>query len=81
MLVRMKTTVIIADPLMAQVKREAAKRGTTMSELIEAALRSFLGQSRKPPTEPRPLPRFSSGGHLVNIDDREALDDAMEGRR
>lgn len=79
MVVRMKTTVIVSDPLMVQVKREAAKRGLTMSELIEAALRFFFAQQRRPQASPRPLPKFKSGGHLVNIDDREAVDNALEG--
>jgi hypothetical protein len=76
----MKTTLNIDDSVMARLKREAARRGCTMSELVETALRLLL----QPPREGRealpPLPAFRSGGHLVEIADREALYQAMEGR-
>lgn len=39
---RMKTTVEIADPLLAKAKRHAAARGTTVRALIEAGLRRVL---------------------------------------
>jgi len=76
----MKTTLILSDSLAAQLKREASRRGQTMSELVEIALR-LLFRSPQPPRKLRPLPKFNSGGHLVNIDDRDALYNAMEGRR
>jgi hypothetical protein len=75
----MKTTLNIDASVMARLKREAARRGCTMSELVEAALRLLL-QSREPRQELPPLPTFKSGGHLVDIADREALYHAMEGR-
>lgn len=73
----MKTTLVIDDQIMVKLKREAASRRTTISELVEAALRQFL----RPPVGPRklpPLPTFDSGGHLVDISNREALD-ALDG--
>jgi hypothetical protein len=42
----MKTTLSISDATMRAVKREAARRGQTMSELVESALRQTLGQSK-----------------------------------
>jgi hypothetical protein len=75
----MKTTLNIDDRVMARVKREAAKRGCTMSELVESALRLMLQPQKKRPALP-PLPVYNSGGHLVNIDDRDALYRAMEGK-
>lgn len=74
----MKTTLIIDDTVFASLKREAARRGTTLSELVESALRLFLAP--KPPAsgKRRELPTFHSGGHLVDIDDREALYRVME---
>ena len=76
----MKTTLNIPDPVMAQLRREAARQGRTMSELVEAALRLlFMNKSEKKKKLP-PLPRFRSGGHLVDISDRDALYNAMEGR-
>jgi hypothetical protein len=75
----MKTTLNIDASVMARLKREAARRGCTMSELVETALRLLL-QSRDPRPELPALPIFKSGGHLVDIADREALYQAMEGR-
>jgi ribbon-helix-helix CopG family protein len=75
----MKTTLNIDDTVMAELKREAARQGRTMSEMVETALRLLLRSRRKPGTPP-PLPSFHSGGVLVDIADRDALYQAMEGR-
>ncbi len=80
MVSHMKTTLNIDDSVMARLRREAARRRCTMSELVETALRLLLQQSREERPEPPPLPSFRSGGHLVEIADREALYQAMEGR-
>jgi len=74
----MKTTLNIPDTVMAELRREAARQGRTMSELVEAALRLLL-QQRSRPTDLPPLPSLCSGGHRVDIADREALYQAMEG--
>jgi hypothetical protein len=79
MVSHMKTTLNIDDSVMAKLKREAAKRGCTMSELVETALRLLL-QSKKPAGDLPPLPSFKSGGELVDISDREALYRVMEDR-
>jgi len=79
MVIWMKTTLNIDDSVMARLKREAARRGCTMSELVESALRLLL--TAKETAGPIPsLPVFKSGGPLVDIADREALYQAMEGR-
>jgi len=78
-IIYMKTTLNIDDSVMARLKRESVRQGRTMSELVEAGLR-LLFQSRRDRRELRPLPRFRSGGPLVDIADREALYQAMEGR-
>jgi len=79
MVFHMKTTLNIADPVMAQLKREAARQRRTMSELVETALR-LLFRAQNTRRKLPPLPTFNSGGHLVDIADRDALYDAMEGR-
>lgn len=79
MVYHMKTTLNIADTVMARLKREAARQGRTMSELVETALRRLFETRHEEPDLP-PLPSFRSGGHLVDIADRDALYQAMEGR-
>ena len=79
MVSHMKTTLNIDDRVMAQLKQEAARQGRTMSELVETALRQLL-RSRREPAEPPELPTFRSGGALVDIDNREALYNAMDER-
>jgi len=74
----MKTTLNIDARVMAELKREAARQGRTMSELVETALRLLLRPERKQRKLP-PLPTFH-GEELVDISDREALYRAMEGR-
>ena len=73
----MKTTLNISDVTMRQLKREAARQGRTMSELVEAALRTLL-QPRDAQVELPPLPEFSTGGARVNISNRDALYEVME---
>lgn len=75
----MKTTLNIDDSVMAQLKREAIRQKRTMSELVETALRGLFQPTRKK-NRLAPLPTFHGGGALVDISDREALYQAMEGR-
>ena len=82
MVFHMKTTLNIDDTVMGRLRREAARQGKTMSELVEAALRLlFQSGSRKSKPKLRPLPTFRGGKPLVDIADRNALYDVMEGRR
>ena len=79
MVSHMKTTLNIDATIMAKLKGEAARQGRTMSELVETALRLLLQSPRRRETLP-PLPSFRSGGAQVDVADREALYQAMEGR-
>ena len=79
MVCHMKTTLNIDDTVMARLRREAARTGRTMSELVETALRRLL-ERRPDAVDLPPLPVFRSGGALVDIADRDALYRAMEGR-
>jgi hypothetical protein len=79
MVFHMKTTLSIEDSVIKALKQEAARRGCTMSELVETALRLLLA-SRERPSKVPPLPTFRSGGALVDVADRDALYAAMEGR-
>lgn len=77
----MKTTLNIDDTVMALLRQEAAKRQRTMSELVEAGLR-LLFQTGREGTEPMlpALPTLRSGGHRVDVADRDVLMDAMDER-
>lgn len=75
----MKATLNIDDTVMAELKREAARQGRTMSEMVELALRLLLRSQRKWGRIPA-LPTFRSGGAVVDVADRDALYQAMEGR-
>ena len=75
----MKTTLNIDDAVIERLRREAAREGRTMSELVEAALRLLFQMRRQRPELP-PLPSFDGGGTLVDVADRDALYQAMEGR-
>ena len=50
MVTHMKTTIDIADPLLAEAKSVAAKEGTTLRELVEQGLRQVLATRRQPGT-------------------------------
>lgn len=76
----MKTTLVIDDNVMRRLKTESARRGCTMSELVEMALRRLLEDTVKPGKKLTALPKFSMGRMMVDISDRDALYDAMEGR-
>jgi hypothetical protein len=81
MFFHMKTTLIIDDRVMRRLKEEAARSGKTLSELVEAALRTMLDHQKSPPLQDLPpLPSFRGGSPLVDIADRDALYQAMEGR-
>lgn len=79
MVSHMKTTLNIDDTVMTELRREAARQGRTMSELVETALRLLLRSQRKRGPIPD-LPSFHSGGMLVDVADRDALYHAMEGQ-
>ena len=75
----MKTTLNIDDSVMQRLREEAARRGTTMSALVEAGLRRVLAASKAgEQPEPPPLPTWNSGGHLIDIANRDELYRAME---
>ncbi len=78
MVIWMKTTLMIKDSVMADLKREAARQGRTMSELVEMALRMMFGSKKHPPKARSKLPSFAMGRALVDIADRDALYRAME---
>ena len=81
----MRTTVRLNDGLLDQARREAARRGETLTSLIEQGLRLALAHSHRPPKRPRvKLPVSRAGGGVlpgVDLNDTASLLDRMEGRR
>lgn len=76
MVFHMKTTLNIDETVMKQLREAAARRGTTMSALVEAGIRRVL--SPAPSTHKQddalpPLPTWHSGGARVDISNREEL--------
>lgn len=83
MFLHMRTTLVIDDRVMKRIKEEAARRGITISKLVEGALRAHLdGPDRggDSPGGPLRLPTLDLGAPLVDVSDRDALYQAMEGR-
>jgi len=75
----MRTTIRLDDSLLAAAKAQAARRGTTLTAVIEEALRESLATRRRPAHAPIELPTFD--GRLrpgVDLDDSAALLELME---
>ena len=81
MVCHMKTTLNIADSVMQRLREEAARRGTTMTALVEAGLRRVLAESSQSDARTAklaPLPTWNGGEELIDLSDRDALYRAME---
>jgi hypothetical protein len=79
----MRTTIRFDEQLLIQAKKLAAERGTTLTALLEDALRETLARRRSTPPRSRlRLTTFGRGGVQphVDLDDTAALLDRMEGR-
>ena len=77
MVIHMKTTLVIPPQIMRRLKQEAARRGTTMSALVESALRLFLDGGREPAEDIGSVPVFHMGRPLADVADRGELYDLM----
>lgn len=81
----MRTTVRLDEALLERAKREARRRGETLTSLIERGLRLVLANPEKRPRGRRvEIPVCREGGGTlpgVDLDDSAALLDIVEGRR
>ncbi|MBI3370968.1 MAG: DUF2191 domain-containing protein [Betaproteobacteria bacterium] len=81
----MRTTVRLEEALLSRAKREAARRGVTLTALIEQGLRLAIArpaQLRR--TQRVILPVCRRGGGVlpgVDLDDSAGLADRMDERR
>ena len=77
----MRTTLEISDEIFRQLKRKAADEGATVRQVVENALRVYLGKSK--PRKGYQLRWRSERGRIlprVRLDDRDTLFDIMDGR-
>jgi len=85
MLRLVRTTIRLDDALLDRARREAARRGVTLTALIERGLRLALARPGKRTTRQRvDLPVCHAGGGAlpgVDLDDSRELLDRMEGHR
>jgi Bacterial antitoxin of type II TA system, VapB len=79
----MRTTVRINDRLLAEAKKLAADKGSTLTAVIEDSLRAAISrhEPQRRPSKFR-FPTFKGGGLQpgVDLDDTSALLDLMEDR-
>jgi hypothetical protein len=78
----MRTTLDLDDELMREVKKKAAETGSTMTRLIEDAVRASLVEP-PPASEPFRLRWVTVPGEVlpgVDLDDRDRLYEIMEDR-
>ena len=75
----MRTTITLDDRLLDQLKRRASETGTSVSKLVEQAVRLFVRTPRSPAlSESFELVTFGAGGRFsqLNIDKTSALIEA-----
>lgn len=78
----MRTTIRLDEALLRQAKAHAARTGSTLTALVEDALRERLARrAASAAGEPEPLPTFGGRGLQpgVDLDDSAALLDRMDG--
>ncbi len=78
----MKTTLNFDDRLLRAAKARAAQDGDTLTRLIERALRNYLRPARERPTgfHVELLTKRGAPFTGVDLDDRNALHEKMDGR-
>jgi hypothetical protein len=77
----MRTTVRLDQGLLERARKEAARRGVTLTSLIEDGLQLILRRPLKPTRPPVSLPECRAGGGTqpgVDLNDSAALLDRME---
>ena len=74
---RTKTTLILPDLLMRELKRRGAERGQTLSAVVEETLQRGLAEPARTGDLP-PLPTHRMGRPRVDVADRDQLYRVME---
>ncbi|WP_307371159.1 CopG family transcriptional regulator [Microbacterium sp. W4I4] len=75
----MRTTLNLSDVLARAAKSRAAAEGRTFTSYLEEALREHLARE-VPDDAPTPLPTYvpKNPGSLIDLDDRDAVWDALD---
>jgi hypothetical protein len=82
MLLCMRTTIDLSDDLFRRAKKKAADDRVSLKEIVEAALRRYLaGRPKRGRYRLRWTPEKGRLLPGVNLDDRDALFDLMDGRK
>ena len=79
----MRTIISLDDELHRRAKSYAAERRTTLTALVEEALRAHLAERRGKRRPPVRLPTFKGDGlqEGLNLDELGAIYDRMDGLR
>lgn len=79
----MRTTIRLDDDLLRELKKRAAERGTTLTALIQDALRAELAPADAPDAGPFQMLTYGEGEPRpgVDLDDSAKLRDLMDGLR
>lgn len=75
-----RTTVALDARLIERIRQRATLEGRQFQQCVNELLAIGLAASERPAHEHRSLPSFSMGDANVDLADREALYDLMEGR-
>jgi hypothetical protein len=73
-----RTTLILHDRRLSDLKRLAAERGQTISAVVDEFLSDGLRRACAPKKRTPALPVFEMGEPRVNVADRDQLWDLME---
>jgi hypothetical protein len=81
MLLCMRTTINVDDGLLVEAKRRAAERGTTLTGLIEDALRETLARREAADEAPFSTVTYRGGGLMpgIDLDDGAGLRELLDG--
>jgi hypothetical protein len=75
----MRTTVSINDQLLAAAKERARRRGKTLGQVLDAALRRELAENEVSPPVPVPVFRGGSGPRPgLELESNRALAEALD---
>jgi hypothetical protein len=75
----MRTTLVIDDALLRELKRRAAEQNRTLSDVTQDTLRRGLAVATAPRRrKPSRLPAFAMGPPRVDLADRNQLYDVLD---